>query len=333
MDGQRDVRLSLIASTPARRRDALDEDSQRRREHMIDLVDMTTFVSVIRAGSFTDAAAVLGVSKSMVSRRVSDLEEKLGACLLDRSSRSVKPTEIGEVYFANCVRIIESVNVANALANGFRHQMRGKIHAVFPESISGDALSRGIVEFVNSNPGIILSLTVTTSGQSGVERYRGREFDLLFHVGVVPDGNYIAHRVGSVEFGLYAGADYAAMHGGMEMLSELCRRTCSLESLSDRAIVDVVNPEASGIDGGANSRLRSDSVRQLLSAVEQGAGVLLAPRPLARDIVDGGRGVEILPDLFRHEKDVWALYPTHHRANGKVAAMIDMVHRALDGCR
>lgn len=300
---------------------------------MIELVDMTTFAAVMKAGSFTDAATMLGVSKSLVSRRVGDLEKKLGVSLLDRSSRSVRPTEIGEVYFAECVRIVESVEHANAFAKGFRRQMIGKMHVVIPEAISVDPLSAGVIDFVTKNPGIVLDMTVMTSGCSGVDRYRGKEFDLFFHIGDVPDSSYVARWVTAIGFGLYANSGYAVKHGGMDRVGELCGRACSVGTFSENGIIDVVDLEGSGVGVPVRPRLCSDSVRQLLSAAEQGSGIVWAPCTLAMDLVSKGQLVEVLPDLFRLEKDLWALYPRHHRASDKVAAMINVVKSSLEYSR
>ena len=100
---------------------------------MIQLSDMTAFVAVVEMASFTEAGRRLGTTKSVISRRVSDLERELGAPLLDRSARSVRTTEVGAVYYAKCVRILESVGAATDFVAGFNSLVRGRLRVAVPE--------------------------------------------------------------------------------------------------------------------------------------------------------------------------------------------------------
>ena len=94
----------------------LDEESyglSSRGDVLVDVVGMTAFVAVVGASSFTRAAQSLGVSKSVVSRRISGIESRIGMRLIDRSSARVGPTEAGSAYYLKCLSILEAIEEAN----------------------------------------------------------------------------------------------------------------------------------------------------------------------------------------------------------------------------
>ena len=108
---------------------------------MIQISDMNAFVAVVEMASFTEAARRLGTTKSVISRRISDLEQELGAALLDRNARSVRATEVGAVYYAKCVRILESIGAANDFVTGFNSLVKGRLRVAVPEAFGASPVS------------------------------------------------------------------------------------------------------------------------------------------------------------------------------------------------
>src|SRR5688572_28647087 len=103
------------------------EAARPRSITLVDVAGMAAFVAVINAASFTGAARQLGTSKSVISRRISDMEQQLGTKLVDRSALRISVTEAGAAYFERCVAILESIEAANDLVTSFHGGLRGAI--------------------------------------------------------------------------------------------------------------------------------------------------------------------------------------------------------------
>ena len=109
---------------------------------LVDVVGMTAFVAVVSAGSFTRAAQELGTSKSVVSRRIGEVESKLGLRLIDRSAARVSPTEAGSAYYVKCLRILEAIEEANDHVASYNGEVRGSIVVSVPSSLCAPIVSR-----------------------------------------------------------------------------------------------------------------------------------------------------------------------------------------------
>src|SRR5215470_13007692 len=168
----------------------------------MDLNEIAVFTRVVQAGSFTAAAKVLGMPKSTVSRKVSDLEERLNARLLQRTTRKLSLTDAGRTYFDYGVRIVNEIEAAESAVGSLQHKPRGLLRVT--AGLNAAWLGDIVADFMKRNPEVQIELLCTGRYVDLVEE----RFDLGIRVGALADSSLIARSLASVSWFLVATAGY-----------------------------------------------------------------------------------------------------------------------------
>lgn len=285
---------------------------------MIQIADMVAFVAVVETASFTDAARRLTTAKSVISRRVSELERELGTPLLDRSARSVRATEVGAVYYAKCVRILESIGAATDFVAGFNSLIRGRLRVALPESFNGALLAPLLNEFAERYPEVQLEI----QADDGYANPGDSHFDLALRIGRLGEANLVARPLASFRQWLCASPDYLRAHGVPQSPEELAEH---------HGLIDASGEGHGGwqlwIDGAARNcrvreRIRSNSSEQLVLAACAGLGIVQAASFLAADAVVSGRLRIVLPECAPPARQISIVYPSSRRASQKVQTLL-----------
>jgi DNA-binding transcriptional LysR family regulator len=174
-----------------------------------DLNDTLIFVKVVEQGSFTAAALNLGVPKTSVSRKVQELEERLGTRLLKRTTRRIGLTEAGALYFEHCRRIARDLDEAEAAVNQLHGVPRGWLRVTAPYTLGINGLSPIVPEFMTRYPEIRVELTLTNDYMDLV----GTDIDLALRIGMLPDSTLSARRLGTFTGQVYASNEYLERYG------------------------------------------------------------------------------------------------------------------------
>src|SRR6267154_778381 len=168
----------------------------------MDLNEIVVFTRVVQAGSFTAAARVLGMPKSTVSRKVSDLEERLNARLLQRTTRKLSLPDAGRTYFDYGVRIVNEIEAAESAVSSLQDKPRGLLRVSVGPSSS--FLSDIIADFMKRNPEVQLEVLSTGRNVDLVEE----RFDVAIRAGTLADSSLVARRLGNVTSFLVATPGY-----------------------------------------------------------------------------------------------------------------------------
>lgn len=195
----------------------------------IEFADMTAFVAVVETSSFTEAARRLGTTKSVVSRRVAELERQLGAPLLDRSSRSVRATEIGAVYYAKCVRILESVGAANDFVAGHHQLVKGRLRVALPGDLGASLLLSLLGEFAAQFPDVLLDVDASDGDAALSESH----FDAALRCGRLGDSSLVARPLTTFRRWLCASPDYLRERGVPHTLADLAEHDGLIDARDD----------------------------------------------------------------------------------------------------
>src|SRR5262245_55668592 len=173
----------------------------------MDLNEIAVFTRVVQAGSFTAAAKVLGMPKSTVSRKVSDLEERLNARLLQRTTRKLSLTDAGRTYFDHGLRIVNELEEAERAVGSLQDTPRGLLRVTAGPNSAwlGDI----VAEFLKRYPEVQLDLVCTARSVDLVEE----RFDLGIRAGTLADSSLIARSLGSATWFLVATAGYLRKRG------------------------------------------------------------------------------------------------------------------------
>ncbi|WP_201833660.1 LysR substrate-binding domain-containing protein [Microvirga zambiensis] len=287
---------------------------------MIDLEDLRSFVEVVESGGLNRAAARLGISKSILSRRITRLEADLGTRLLSRSTRGISPTEAGIEFKARCDRILAELEVARDVVAEQGRSVRGRLRLSAPLSFGVRHLTPVLTELVRLHPGLELEVSYTDR----LADLTGERFDAAVRIGSLRDSSLVARRIAPVRSVLVASPDYLARHGWPNSPQDVAAHECLIytgrlvpewQFQSGKRLISI-RPEG---------RLRSDSGEAILQWAIAGYGIADAPSFLAADAIESGALVPLLLDYPMPEYGIYVVRPPGSYVPGKVRVLIDML--------
>jgi len=281
----------------------------------LDLNDVLTFARVVRAGSFTAAARELGVQKSSVSRRVSALEEHLGARLLQRTTRALRLTDEGRVFYDHCQRALAELQDAEEALGGMGARPRGLLRITAP--LSFGFLGPIVAAFLQRWPEVEIELVCTDRVVDLVEE----GFDVAIRAGKLPDSSLIARRVGSLPRFLVASPSYLRRRRTPRTPADLAAHDCV--SFGARRSPWLLQSEGASIEVAVASRLLVNDYDLLRQTVVAGLGIGLIPEPDCVQPLADGRLKRVLPAWTGVETPIHAVYPSLRHLSSKVKAFID----------
>lgn len=274
------------------------------------LVVMRTFVTVAKSSSFSGAARELGISGSLVSRHVADLEKQIGVRLVNRTARSVSLTEAGHRYSEFVDRILGEIDREDVeLARG-RDTAEGTLSIVCPRWIGTLELGDAIAAFSVKHPRIRLKFDLGGMSDRTYD-FLDKGYDVAFHTRDLRDSNVLLRKITDLPFTLVASPDYVAKHGAPTDFADLVTRE-SLVHINDPVWrlghgSDAVHHKVHNIAMLSNSYL----VIQKLAV--SGRGIALLPRRSVLRELESGQLVELLPALPPPDR---ALYAVHAPGGG-----------------
>lgn len=278
---------------------------------MLDLEDIRAFVEVAEAGGFGRAGAKLGMSKSIVSRRVARLETELGAQLLSRTTRGVALTEAGAAFKERAERALGELEGARDDLAQQGEEIVGRLRISAPLSFGITHLSAVLAELAVRHPKLALDVAYSDRFVDLI----GERYDVAIRIGALQDSSLIARRIAPIKALFIASPAYLAAHGEPRTPEDLTRHAAVLHGGETWRVQD-----ASGRDGRRTisvrpeGRVRMDNGQAVVEAVKAGLGIALLPTFLAGPALDEGSVVGILlnyapPDAALH---VVRPPPAHH---------------------
>lgn len=286
-----------------------------------DAAAMLVFAEVVAAGSFTGAARRLGLSKASVSREVARLEQRLGAQLLRRTTRSMSLTEIGETFHAGCQRMVEEAEQAVRSVGELQAEPRGEIRLAASVSFGQLQIAPRLPDFLARYPKVRLRMELTDRMVDLVRE----KVDLAIRItGRLADATLVQRRLCPVRFVVCAAPEYLARHGTPEEAAELAQHNCLGLGASPWHLM-LSRERAARLRGD----LWSDNGDALRRVALLGHGVVCLPTYLVGDDLRRGALVRILPETLLLEASAFALYPRSRHATPKVRALIDHLVRTL----
>ena len=240
----------------------------------MDLNLVTAFVRVVEQQSFTSAAKALGLPKSSVSRRVTELEEELGVQLLHRTTRKLALTEAGRSYFEQAERALTELQAAAESATGMDTEARGIVRVTAPVDIGVMGLADIVTEFVRAYPDIHVELSLS----SKVVDLVAEGFDIGIRAGKSRDASLVSRRVGNSALGLYASPEYLSARGKPQTLAELVDHDCVLfRGKYGKALWRLEGPDGETSSVEVHGRVNVDEMLFVRQAVGIGLGIGLLP--------------------------------------------------------
>lgn len=289
---------------------------------------MAAFVRVAELGSFSAAAAVLGLSKSAVSKQVGALEARLGVRLLNRTTRRLALTEAGEGFRESCARLLQEIEEAELLAGQAGSLPRGRLRVTAPMTFGVLSLAPLIPAFLARYPQVELDLSL----DDRIVDLLADGLDLAVRVGALRDSGLIARRLATARQLCAASPAYlAARGGGPSHPDELAGHDCLRYTLRR-------NPDRWDFARGPESAtvrvrgpLAANNGDLLRAAALRGVGVVCLPDFIVGADVERGRLARLLTDWDSPEIPVHAVWPPQPHAAAKLRAFVDFLAERL--CR
>ncbi|MGU3661546.1 LysR substrate-binding domain-containing protein [Methylobacterium fujisawaense] len=291
---------------------------------MMELSELRVFVRVADLGGVSGAARALGAPKSSVSRSVARLEATLGAVLFERGTHALRLTEAGRLFLPYAQRVLNDVEEAGAALDGLIGHPRGTLRVNAAVTFAIGVIGPMLPDFVRRYP----EVRVVLDAENRVVDLAREDFDVVVRVGVLPDSNMVARRLGRIELWPCASPDYLARHGVPRAPEALADHV--LLGWSDRpdrwTFVDGEGTTRA-VEVSAGTVVPEPAALQPLLA--GGVGIGRLPDFLARPLVERGELTRLLPDHTTEAVDVHAVYPVHRSLSAKVRVFVDALVAAM----
>ncbi|HEY6982442.1 LysR family transcriptional regulator [Reyranella sp.] len=285
------------------------------------LTSLTVFVQVAESSGFSAAARRLNMSTTMVSNHIQALEDRLGARLLNRTTRRVSLTEVGQAYYERCARFLEELEEADRAAGLLQTTVRGTLRLYVGSHLT-PFIAPVVVEFLRRHPEASIDIN---AGERIIDMVE-EGFDLAIRATQPPDSSMIVRQLADWRHILCCAPAYLEKHGTPQHLEDLTRHNClrfSLYPFGDDW--QFVGPGNAQMSVKVSGRLVTNNAQTLRAVALDGQGIMLvASFAGAESDLKAGRLVPLLPDHRPINFAINATYPTRHHLSTKVRAFLDL---------
>lgn len=283
---------------------------------------LTAFVHVAETKSFSAAARVLRLSKSVISRQIAGLEAELGVLLFQRTTRSLALTEAGTRYLEQVSRILTDLEDADASLSQLQAAPRGRLRLSAPMSFGVLHLAQAIPDFLKRHPDVDIDLSMSDRVVDLVEE----GYDMAVRIGRLGDSSLIARRLAPIRMVVCASPEYFARRGIPTTPQELSHHDCLTYSLTaSPGIWRFQTPDGSTSSSEIKGRMVANNGDVLRMAALKGLGVCYLPTFIVGADLQAGTLVSALTDFISADLAAYAVYPTSRHLSPKVRAFVDFL--------
>jgi len=286
---------------------------------MIDKNAMALYVKVVENNSFSRTAEREGMPVSTVSRKISELEKALGVRLLERSTRRLRMTEIGQDYYQRCRRGLEEFETANLMVKDQQAQVSGRLRLSVPPSISDVLVIPLIEDFQALYPNAIVNCLVTDRHVNHIED----GIDISLRVGDLKDSSLVARRLLRYRSVLVASPGYLQRAGAPSHPNELPLHALVAFSRWDPAVTWLLENNGEKHKVTVQPRIAINDYAGVQSAVINGLGISEIPSVVCGPALQDGRLVEIMPEWRFSPVTLSAVYPSNRNLSRLVRLFKD----------
>ncbi len=285
------------------------------------LASLRAFTKVVQTGSFTAAAKALGQTKSAISKHVSQLEDHLGARLLNRTTRSVNPTEAGQAFHDRCQRILDDLEDAERSVAELHTSLRGTLRINAPVSFGVRYLADAIADFMMLHRDLEVDLDLNDRVINVVDE----GFDMVIRITSMPDSSLIAKKIAPFRQMVSASPEYWETHGIPHHPSDLARYNCLIYTY----LLNGSEWRFDGPDGISTVKVQgnfqANNGGALLSAARASLGILISPTFICHDDIQAGILIPVLREYTNTFGNIYAVYPHNRHLSTKVRLFVDFL--------
>ena len=282
--------------------------------------EMSTFVRVVDSGSLSAAAQRMDIAKSAVSRRLADLESRLGVQLLNRTTRRINLTESGRQFYQRCQSILAELEDSEQQLADVHTELSGTIRIAAPLSFGIQHLSPVLDDFLKDHPELNLDLNLNDH----MTNLMDEAVDLGIRIGTLQDSSLVARRIAPSRLVLCASHEYLAQYGEPQHPKDLSQhKGLSYSNLPDSQLWKFTQADGIPVSVQVPSRIRANNGDVLLQAAIDGLGILASTTFIAYKAIRSGQLKPILCDYKIKDVAVYAIYPAQRHLPRRVRVLID----------
>jgi DNA-binding transcriptional LysR family regulator len=283
------------------------------------LRSMALFVKVVETGSFKQAAQAMNYSTSLISKDISKLEDMVGARLLQRSTRKIQLTEIGQGYLERCRNILTSHQEAQDYVQEMQGQPKGTLKINAPMTLGITDLGKAFAAFTELHPEVELEVDLSDSPVDLINQ----GYDVGFRASSVGiDANYVGKPIATFTLHLVTTEKYLLNHGPINTVEALKHHNFCIYSLA-------ANKNTLPFNGGmvVSGNIKANNTIFLREALLQGNGLAVLPSFVCAEDIKNGRLIEVFDDLELPKLNFYVLYPSRHYTPPKLAKFVEFIEQ------
>jgi DNA-binding transcriptional LysR family regulator len=286
---------------------------------MDDLARMAIFARVVEEKSFSAAARRLDLSKSLVSKQITQLEKSVGARLLNRTTRALSVTEAGALFYEHCARIVEEAEAAKLAISRLQAAPRGILRISAPVAFGRLHVASALPEFLKAHPELKVDMVTTDRFVDLADE----GYDVVVRIVDQPTPNVVARRLAPLNRRICATPDYFARHGVPQTPADLEGHNCLTYTYFNPQDLWRLHGPDGEISVRASGNLRLNDDDSLAEAVLRGLGIAILPTFIIGKELQAGRLQAVLTEYVPVERHIYAVYLPNRHLSAKVRAFID----------
>ena len=285
------------------------------------LEDMHVFIRVVEAGGISRAAEQLGLAKSAVSRRLSDLEARLGVRLLNRTTRTSNLTEAGRGFYERSIKIVDDIGELNALTKGLNTTLEGTIYLAVPLSFGLSHLAPAMDAFVKLHPKLNINIDFSDRHKNLIEE----GLDLAIRIADLKDSSLIARKISPIRTMICTSPEYLKKHGTPETLDDLKHHQLLHYNLSNSSSWKLTDKQGKQHFIHVAARIMANNGDFLKDMAIAGHGIIMMPTFITWKAIAMGELVPILSDYKTPQLNAYAVYSQTRYLSQRARMLIDFL--------
>lgn len=290
----------------------------------VDLNEISVFIKVVQAGSFTRAAKLLGMPISTVSARVASLEKRLGVTLLQRTTRQLKLTQAGLGYYEQCLQGLEEIYKAESDVTSNQTEPQGNLKITAPIFLGNSLLPKVISDSLKKYPKVKIEVILQDRAMDLI----AEGVDLAIRAGDLKDSTLIARKLGVVHFAAFASPGYLKNKSTIKHPKDLREHTC----LQFAPLGQYEWPFSNGkthVNVQVQGNVVIDDLNLIKSLAIAGNGIALLPTYICESEMKRGRLVPVLPEWKSHPRQIHLVHPPQKFPSPKHKAFLELAINSI----
>ncbi|AYG60490.1 LysR family transcriptional regulator [Rhizobium jaguaris] len=287
------------------------------------LTRIRAFIDVVEAEGFSAAARKTGRSKALLSKYVRELEDELGALLLNRTTRQFSMTEAGHTYYRTASDILKEIDNLADLVRESNQQLKGRLRISVPRTFVDADVGQSLIDFAKENPDLALEIAADDRFVDLIEE----GFDVAVRITKLEDSGMIARKISDFRVHLCATQEFLNRYPALERPADLTHVPFIIDSNNrSQGSIRFVDADSTTFNVAINGTLEVNSPHATLRAALAGLGIAVVPDFIGRKAIESGQLLTLFNDYLPTDRGIYAVYPHRRYLPAKVRIFVDYLH-------